>query len=125
MKRRTWLLPVLALVAAVGLAVAAWTWLRRGEPAAARDTDPRLTFATPFRNVRPDVNYVGDATCAACHPDQAEPYRRHPMGRSFAPVSHAVDLERYDEAARNPFEESGFQFLVRRQAGRLFHQESR
>ena len=31
------------------------------------ELDPRLTFATPYRNVRPDVEYVGDPSCANCH----------------------------------------------------------
>ncbi|MBO0697614.1 MAG: hypothetical protein J2P46_04410, partial [Zavarzinella sp.] len=46
-------------------------------PAAADDPpppDPRLTFDTPFRNVRPDVAYVGDAACAPCHQDLCDTF---------------------------------------------------
>ena len=39
-----------------------------------RAEDPRLTFATPFENVRPSVRYVGDERCAECHATIAEKY---------------------------------------------------
>ena len=52
-----------------------------------KPSDPRLTFATPYRNVRPDVKYVGDETCAACHATESTSFRRHPMGRSAAWVT--------------------------------------
>src|SRR5438128_8371955 len=100
---RTVVLVVLALIA---LAVAAhWvtrTWWQRAEPPPL--ADPRLTYDTLFRNVRPDVKYVGDAACADCHADHATSYRRHSMGHAFAPVSSASPLERYDRSANNPFE---------------------
>ena len=38
---------------------------------------------SPWLNTRPGVEYVGDAVCARCHPDIAETFRRHPMGRSL------------------------------------------
>src|SRR6266446_1509437 len=57
--------------------------------------DPRLTFGTPYRSVRPEVKYVGSAQCASCHPDQAASYRQHPMGRSLAPVGEASALESF------------------------------
>jgi hypothetical protein len=85
--------------------------------------DPRLTYPTPYRNVRPEVRYVGDRVCAECHGDIAETYRRHPMGRSLAPIAQADPVERYDQAAGNPFEKEGFQFLVERRDGRVFHKE--
>src|SRR5712691_10215802 len=46
-----------------------------------------LQAGTVYRNTRPGVQYVGDANCASCHPDQAESYRQHPMGRSFAQIA--------------------------------------
>src|SRR5947209_4248935 len=46
-------------------------------------SDPRRTYAGPYRNIDPDVRYVGDAACAGCHKDIAESYARHPMGRSL------------------------------------------
>ena len=61
---------------------------------AAANADPRVANATPFRNARPDVKYVGDAACAQCHAEQAETYGRHPMGRSLAPAARAAGRAR-------------------------------
>src|SRR5207253_6525639 len=62
----------------------------------APDKDPRLTFVTPYANVRPDVQYVGDKACAACHVDHADAYGVHPMSRSLVAVSQVLPRERYD-----------------------------
>lgn len=85
--------------------------------------DPRLTFATPYRNVHPEVNYVGDETCAQCHLDQAEHYRQHPMGRSFTPVARIAASECLEPTTHIPFEAFGFQFRVERQGERLRHKQ--
>ena len=62
--------------------------------------DPRLTFDTPFRNVRPDVQYVGDAACAVCHKDLTESYHRHAMGRSaILPTDPPDGVDRYDPSS--------------------------
>src|SRR5262245_22808938 len=55
--------------------------------------DPRLTFATPFFNVRPEVKYVGDEACAGCHEGHAKSYHQHPMGRSLEPIAAATAVE--------------------------------
>src|SRR5262249_13012830 len=49
-----------ALLAAAGLGirVALMSWRGTG-PGRPSEDDPRLTFATPYRNVRPGVDYVG------------------------------------------------------------------
>jgi hypothetical protein len=70
------------------------------------------------------VQYVGDEVCSTCHPRIMESYRRHPMGRSLAPIQHAAAVERYDELARNPFEAQGFHYQVRRRGNQIFHQEA-
>ncbi len=123
--RARWWLVLLGLSAGGGLLLAGvWLWRpREGEPAPGGD--PRLTFATPYRNVRPDVTYVGDQTCAECHPDQAETYRQHPMGRSLAPMSQVAALDRYEADTHNPFAKLGFEFAVERQGSRVFHKERR
>src|SRR5262249_53330549 len=83
------------------LGVAVWrTWQLSRSPLAMMDTqsaaaDPRLTFPTPYRNVRPEVRYVGDSTCAQCHGAIAESYRHHSMGRSLAAASEAAPVELY------------------------------
>ncbi len=121
---RRLLAPLLA-AALLASGLAAWRFWPRPRPAGPESDDPRLTFDTPFLNVRPEVGYVGDAACARCHADHAETYRRHPMGRSFAPLPDAAGLDRYDEAARNPFERDGVSFRVERRDGRVFHRVSR
>jgi hypothetical protein len=87
--------------------------------------DPRLTFATPYRNVRPEIKYVGDEACAGCHPIQADSYRRHSMGRSMSLVGSAAPLERLDQTAHNPFEKFGFHFVVERRGEQVFHKLTR
>ena len=99
-----------ALLAAVGGAVA-WFALKRGpnspppEPLAADPPtpDPRLAFETPFRNVKPGVRYLGDASCAGCHGDIDKKYHAHPMGRSAALAAKASPLESFAAGPHNPF----------------------
>ncbi|HUR53213.1 MAG TPA: tetratricopeptide repeat protein [Gemmataceae bacterium] len=105
-------LALFALVAAVGGA-AAWFAFLRPEPApqpepdvVAADpptADPRVSFDTPFRNVKPAVRYLGDASCAGCHGDIDKKYHAHPMGRSAALVARASPLETYAPGPHNPF----------------------
>jgi hypothetical protein len=83
-----------------------------------------LTLTTRYRNVRPEVQYVGDAVCGECHTRIAQTYRRHPMGRSLAPVSEASTRERYDLAAKNPFEAPGLGYTVEPEGDRVFHKEA-
>ena len=85
---------------------------RATAPSPPADEDPRLSYPTPYRNVRPGVHYVGDAACAECHPRVAAAYRQHPMSRSLAPVAEMRPVERYDADARNPFDRLGILFEV-------------
>jgi predicted CXXCH cytochrome family protein len=101
-----------------------WRWLH-SEKVHRQPDDPRLAFATPFRNVRPEVKYVGSEVCASCHADQAVPFRRHPMGQSLAPIKEATALEQFEPAHHNPFDAFGFQFLVERKEGIQTHKEIR
>ena len=50
----------------------------------------RWDASSPYKNTRPGVKYVGDAACTRCHAEIAETYRRHPMGRSLAPIATAT-----------------------------------
>ncbi len=124
-----------ALPLAAGLLVAAaavWAWTRPGRdravpveaPQPAEVPDPRLTIATPYRNVRPEVQYVGDDACARCHADIAAHYRGHSMGQSLAPVAAAKPVERFDAAGHNPFQFGGLTYQVEQQDGRTLHRES-
>src|SRR5262245_10484656 len=92
----------LTMVAGLGaVALVAWLWLRPGSTPVRPDDDPRISFPTPLRNVRPEVQYVGDAVCARCHGDVAAAYARHPMSRSVAPVGQMQAVEHYGLEARN------------------------
>ncbi len=62
--------------------------------------DPRLTYAGPFRNIHPDVSYVGDDKCTSCHRDIALSFGRHPMGRSLLPISRLAAQQRYNCAGQ-------------------------
>jgi predicted CXXCH cytochrome family protein len=113
------------LLVLVGLLASAF-WKRRGEngPSASSE-DPRLTYPTPYRNVRPEVQYVGDQLCAGCHAKEAQSYVHHPMGQSFAPLSRASSPESYDPGVRHSFEQSDFRFEVVNRGERTFHRETR
>ena len=90
-----------------------------------KPSDPRLTFATPYRNVRPDVKYVGDETCAACHATESTSFRRHPMGRSAAWVTGVAPRDRYDKSSKNPFEALGLEFVAEPRGQAVVHKEIR
>src|SRR5436190_3166772 len=85
--------------------------------------DPRLTYTGPFRNVHPDVKYVGDAACAGCHREIHKGFRQHAMGRSITPVGKAAPPEKYDPGHHNPFQAAGREFRVDRQEGQIIHKE--
>jgi hypothetical protein len=112
---------ILALVA--GLVFAGkWLWQRgqgkkHGGHAAQQD-------ALTYRNTRPEVSYVGDEACAACHDAIAESYRKHPMGRSFAPILDVAPLQQYMKESANPFTALGFEFFVERRSGQILHKQS-
>src|SRR5438309_1800114 len=118
-KRRNTLLVLLGLAFALAwMAVIAFTsWQRSGGLSPA--------FVSPYRNTVPGIKYVGDSACAECHQSHAESYVRHPMGRSLAPVSQSIPVERFDRAAHNPFESLGFQFLAERVPGGMVHKALR
>ncbi len=87
--------------------------------------DPRRVYDGPYRNVRPEVAYVGDAACAVCHAEISASYRRHPMGMSLAPIADVMDQEVYDSAHHNPFEFLGSRFEVQRHGRGVRHRETR
>jgi hypothetical protein len=61
-RRNVILVLVFLFLGAAGFVL--WKW-RAGS---AINSDPRLTFVTPYRNVRPDIAYVGDLKdhCLEC-----------------------------------------------------------
>jgi len=123
----------LAGIAAAVLLVAWWWRVGRDTPALDHSpravpplgSDPRLTASTPYRNVRPEVRYVGSETCARCHAEQAGTYHQHPMGRSVASAAEAPATERLEPAAGNPFNAGQYRYSVERRDGKIFHREVR
>ncbi len=93
----------LAVSVAIGVAaligVAAWWFSPHGgdeiaPPQPAPPPDPRVTYQGPYLNVRPEVQYVGDAACADCHADIAATYRQSAMGRSLEPIRAVAAAQR-------------------------------
>ena len=115
---------LLVLVLIVFLIMAVTKWRSKSEKTPVADNSP-LNFDSPYRNVRPDVRYVGDEVCSRCHAALAAAYRKHPMSRSLARVSVAEPLEGYDLASHNPFEAQGFHYQVERRGRQVFHRETR
>jgi Flp pilus assembly protein TadD len=104
------------LLALAGGAAGVWWYVHRPPPS----DDPRLTFPTPYRNVRPEVAYVGDAACAGCHAGESTAYHQHPMGRSLTAVAGTAP----DDRPAAEFEALGFRYAAERRDGRLFHRET-
>lgn len=90
-----------------------------------QDSDPILTFSSPFRNTKPGVKFVGDAKCAECHADIAAKYRNHPMARTLAAVSIDASPELYDPVKLKPFEADGLVYSIDRKGSKIIHREAR
>ena len=87
--------------------------------------DPRVAYAGPFLNVRPEVGYVGDDRCAECHQEIAASYRRHPMARSLTPIARLAQEQSYGADRHNPFETAASRFLVERVGDGVHHRQTR
>lgn len=130
---RRWVLRIWVVICLLSMCLFFWRPWEESEPKPSQPEiiepihpgllDPRLTYATPYRNVRPEVKYVGDAVCAECHDGHAKTFRQHPMGRSLAPVAVSSSPERY-AAASNPFNANGFVYRVERDGERVVHSET-
>src|SRR5437870_2060609 len=88
-------------------------------------SDPRVTYQGPFRNIHPDVKYVGAAACANCHFDIVTTYLRHAMGNSVAPIAALAPKQAYDAQHHNPFQAVGSQFRVERHGEGMVQRETR
>jgi tetratricopeptide (TPR) repeat protein len=102
---------------------AVWRWRTPPEPPPVQPAEaPELRAvyaASPYRNARPDVRYVGDARCALCHEEIAASYRHHPMGRALTPVRR--DSPEAHAAATPGFEKLGYHFTVEWQGDQMIH----
>ncbi|HLJ98154.1 MAG TPA: multiheme c-type cytochrome, partial [Gemmataceae bacterium] len=132
-RRRIWGLASLAglLACLAGVAVWQWRWQNRpsvlrlpaDSPPPAVSSDPRLTVDTVYRNVRPDVRYVGDQTCAHCHAKITRTYHQHPMGRSLVPVAGRGPGQPDAAIPDAEFQARGFHYQVKPQGNRTVHRE--
>lgn len=85
--------------------------------------DPRLDYRGPFKNVRPDVAYVDDATCTKCHAEIAASYAHHPMANTLTPIGRFTSPP-LDAEVHNPFSALGQKHqVVSRETG-VFHTRS-
>ena len=114
---------LLAILCTLGLSAVCLSWrsswlhslIDRSRSPAQRS----LASNSPYRNIRPGVRYVGDATCVRCHAEIARSYRRHPMGRS---LDGAV-LASIPDTPSPSFEAQGLEYVVERRGDRVFHKE--
>ena len=82
--------------------------------------DPRIAFDSPFRNIRPDVKYLGDASCLDCHQALCTTFHQHPMGRS-AILAGTDNLENLTPEAMNPCQVGPYELSVRIENGQMIH----
>lgn len=87
--------------------------------------DPRLTFVTRYRNVHPEVAYVGAERCTPCHREIAAQYRQHPMGQSLAALVDAKDWSRLAPKPWQPFDAAGLHYRIEAKDGGIWHVESK
>ena len=116
---------------ASAIGAATWYFTRSDQPPAPETLspptpdpptpDPRLVFDTPFRNVKPQVQYVGDAACAGCHHNICNSYHAHPMGRSAELVSRAASIEKFEPSAHPSFSAGPFDLRVEQTADGMRH----
>jgi Tfp pilus assembly protein PilF len=122
----TFVLTAASLVLAVGVVWTVWQARRNAEKSTSSQAQqPAALPRTPWKNAQSHVQYVGDAACARCHREIADTFRRHPMGRSLAPLDplEAVGNDRSDSTTT--FEAGSSRFTIVRSAGRLVHRETR
>jgi hypothetical protein len=119
------------MVTALGVAVIVSKTVHPNRPpkldSIAATNDHTTSAKIAFRNTGPEVKYVGDESCAACHPTQAETYRHHPMGQALAPIATIARNQHYGKETHNPFhpfDQFNLELLVQPRDGKDFHKQS-
>jgi tetratricopeptide (TPR) repeat protein len=120
-----WWTGVGVLLLVVGGAGLGLWFARRGAPVERPSDDPRVTYTGPYRNIHPDIAFVGDDACTSCHKDQATTYRRHPMANTLAPIAREAAAHPLDKAHNNPFTKYASLFHIDVQGERVFHRQTR
>lgn len=115
------------LLVASGLVWLFWMPDTRGRDGASGGEGTSTSWPrSPWKNARLDVAFVGDAACARCHDEIAESFRRHPMGRSLAPIDAAPAVGEGAAAdGVTTFEAAGSRFTIEHRGGRVVHREAR
>jgi hypothetical protein len=123
--------PIFVLTASclvLGLAVATTLWQPRRVSERRAASSQRHAVAWPstrWKNAQPGVKYVGDSACARCHADIALTFRRHPMGRSLAPIATATAVGEDGPESTTNFEAGSSRYTVERRGGHVVHRETR
>jgi Flp pilus assembly protein TadD len=117
-KQRLVLLAAILVPLCCGMALISW---RRPRTSSVERDDP----ASPYLNARPAVKYLGDSACTGCHATSAETYRRHPMGRSLAPIEESSVTKGGEGTGWTLLESQGLQYSLEHRRGRVFHRETR
>jgi hypothetical protein len=112
---------VLAAILAAAGSWTAFSWMRGHSNVSPH----RVVTGSSDETMGPGTNWVGDGTCARCHAEIAESYRRHPMGRSLAPVVAAPETGAGDGSGRVLFQAQGFEYSIEQRDGHVLHQETR
>jgi hypothetical protein len=94
-------LPVVATIAAVAILA------RRAHHLLPDSKEVQNLDALPL-NAAANVQYTGDESCARCHPGIAQTYHRHPMARSFAPITMVQDSSPRATTWTNQTNQAGF-----------------
>jgi predicted CXXCH cytochrome family protein len=111
---------VAGIALVLGLLAAALMWRT------SRDANTRPhEVGTAYMNTRRDVKYVSDGACTRCHAGIAEAYRRHPMGRSLAPIDARPAGRGVAEGPPARFVAQGLEYSVEATDGHLVHRETR
>jgi Flp pilus assembly protein TadD len=114
----------LGLLVAVLAIVGGWLGFVSWRSATRRVVDRRDSLSI-YQNTRPEVKYVGDSACVRCHAQSAETFRRHPMGRSLAPIGEDYANRGDAGTGQALFESQGLQYAIVHRDGKVFHQETR
>ena len=115
-----WLLCLLGVAAAAGVAFAVWSHWRPTPHPSPRESFPLPPYsASPYLNIGADAHYVGVAACVKCHTKEHESYLLTAHSRALSKVD--VRTEPGDESFEH--KASGRSYRVYRKKGQLHHEE--
>lgn len=118
------LLTVALLFSACGAEEEARPGETASDTSAAAQTAEVAGAALPYRNVKEDVAFVGDAVCFDCHEDLWRGYQQHGMARSYYPLTPENAVEDFSGKPLR-HEASDFYYRVFEDDGRFYQEEYR